>query len=252
MKLQHLLDGKVALVTGAARGIGRECAERLSGAGAAIVIADRLDEEANATAEQIRKAGGRAVALAIDLTQTDQIPAMVERAEQAFGRLDILVNNAGISLDTATETITEDEWDLVMNVNLKAVFFVTRAALPALLRQGNGAIVNVSSIVARSGGVNSTVDYSASKGGVLTLTRVLARQYGPRSIRVNAVTPGPIMTEMIAKWPKERLDNLVERIPLRRLGTAADVADSVLFLASPLAGWLTGVAIDVAGGLYMS
>jgi 3-oxoacyl-[acyl-carrier protein] reductase len=252
MKLEHLLDGRVALVTGAARGIGRECAERLSGAGAAVVIADRLDEEANATAEQIRKSGGRAVALAIDLTQTDQIPAMVERAEKAFGQLDILINNAGISLDTATETITGDEWDLVMNVNLKAVFFVARAALPALLRQGNGAIVNVSSIVARSGGVNSTVEYSASKGGVLALTRVLARQYGPRSIRVNAVTPGPIMTEMIAKWPKERLDNLVERIPLRRLGTAADVADSVLFLASPLAGWLTGVAIDVAGGLYMS
>jgi 3-oxoacyl-[acyl-carrier protein] reductase len=252
MTLQHLLDGKVALVTGAARGIGRRCAERLHEAGAAVVIADRLGDEAEAFAQQLRDSGGRAVALTIDLTQTGRIPALVEQAEKAFGRLDILVNNAGISLDTATETITEAEWDFVMNVNLKTVFFVTQAALPALLRQKRGAIVNVSSIVARSGGVNSTVDYTASKGGVLALTRVLARQYGPRSIRVNAVTPGPIMTEMIAGWPEERLQDLVNRIPLRRLGTATDVADSVVFLASPLADYLTGVAIDVAGGIHMS
>jgi 3-oxoacyl-[acyl-carrier protein] reductase len=252
MTLRHLLDGKAALITGGARGIGSACVERLSDAGAAVVIADRLGDEANAVAERIRESGGRAAALMIDLTQTNRIAAMVEDAEAAFGRLDILVNNAGISLDTATEAITEAEWDLVMNANLKAVFFVTQAALPALLRQGKGAIVNVSSIVARSGGVNSTVDYTASKGGVLALTRVLARQYGPRSIRVNAVTPGPIMTEMIAEWPKERLDELVERIPLRRLGTAADVADCVLFLASPLADYLTGVGLDIAGGIYMS
>jgi NAD(P)-dependent dehydrogenase (short-subunit alcohol dehydrogenase family) len=252
MTLRHLLDGKAALITGGARGIGSACVERLSDAGAAVVIADRLGDEANAVAERIRESGGRAAALMIDLTQTDRIPAMVEDAEAAFGRLDILVNNAGISLDTTTEAITEAEWDLVMNANLKAVFFVTQAALPALLRQGKGAIVNISSIVARSGGVNSTADYTASKGGVLALTRVLAREYGPRSIRVNAVTPGPIMTEMIAEWPKERLNDLVERIPLRRLGTAADVADCVVFLASPLADYLTGVGLDVAGGIYMS
>ena len=252
MTLQHLLDGKVALVTGAARGIGRRCAERLHETGAAVVIADRLGDEAEALAQQLRDSGGRAIALTIDLTQTDRIPAIVDQAEKAFGRLNILVNNAGISLDTATETITAAEWDLVMNVNLKTVFFVTQAMLPALLRQEKGAIVNVSSIVARSGGVNSTVDYTASKGGVLALTRVLARQYGPRSIRVNAVTPGPIMTEMIAAWPEERLQDLVDRIPLRRLGTATDVADAVVFLASPLADYLTGVAIDVAGGIHMS
>jgi 3-oxoacyl-[acyl-carrier protein] reductase len=252
MTIQHLLEGKVALVTGGARGIGKACAEELSGVGAAVVILDKLGGIAAATAREIESRGGKAAVVVGDLSQIGTIADLVTQAEKAFGRIDILVNNAGISQPTETETLDQGQWDRIMDINLKAVFFVTQAVLPLLRRQGGGAIVNLSSIVARSGGVNSTVDYTISKSGVLGMTRVLARQYGPENIRVNAVTPGPIMTEMIGSWPKERLADLESRIPLRRLGTPKDVATSVTFLASPWAGWLTGVAIDVAGGLYMA
>jgi 3-oxoacyl-[acyl-carrier protein] reductase len=252
MTTQHLLEGKVALVTGGARGIGRACAEELSSAGAAIVILDKLSDEATAAAGEIKGRGGKAAVVVGDLSQIGTIAGLVTEAEAAFGRIDILVNNAGVSYPTQTETLDQAQWDRIMDINLKAVFFVTQAVLPLLRRQGGGAIVNVSSVVARSGGVNSTVDYTISKSGVLGMTRVLARQYGPENIRVNAVTPGPIMTEMIGSWPKERLADLESRIPLRRLGTPEDVATSVTFLASPWADYLTGVAIDVAGGLYMA
>ena len=248
----NLLEGRTALVTGAARGIGRACAEALAGAGAAVVIADRLVDAAEATVEAIRRAGGKAAAIEADVAATERIRDLVARAGNAFGALDILVNNAGISPEAPTESITEEQWDRVMNVNLKAVFFVTQAALPDLTRRPGGAVVNVSSIVARSGGVNSTLDYTASKAGVMGITKALARQYGPQGLRVNAVTPGPVMTDMIQHWPKQKLDDLIGRIPLRRLGTKEDVAHSVVFLASPWAAYLTGVAIDVAGGIYMA
>jgi 3-oxoacyl-[acyl-carrier protein] reductase len=252
MTTRYLLEGKAALVTGSARGIGLACATELSRAGASVVLLDRLGDTARASARALIDEGGRAVAIEGDVCQTATLPQLVAQAEATFGRLDILVNNVGMTLETQTESITSAEWDLVMEVNLKTVFFMTQATLPALSRQGGGVVVNVSSIVARSGGVNSTMDYAASKGGVLSLTRALARELGPRGIRVNAVTPGPIMTEMIQHWSKEKLDDLVARTPVRRLGTPVDVAHSVVFLASPWADYLTGVAIDVAGGLYMS
>lgn len=252
MITQDLLEGKVAVVTGGARGIGLACAQRLSQVGAAVIILDRLAIEAEAAARDLCRTGGRALALASELTRTNELPAVVQQAEAAFGRIDILVNNAGIAPEAPTEAIGADQWDRVMEVNLKTVFFMTQAVLPYMLRQGGGAVVNVSSIVARSGGVNSTMDYTASKGGVLSLTRGLAREFGPRGIRVNAVTPGPVMTDMIQHWPLEKLDGLVARIPLRRLGTKDDVAHSVVFLASSWADYLTGVAIDVAGGIHMA
>lgn len=246
------LTGQVAIVTGGARGIGAACATALSREGAAIVILDRLQAEGEAIAETIIGRGGRAAALAVDLSKAHQIPDVITRCAQIFGRVDILVNNAGISSDVATESITVEQWDVAMAVNLRAAFFVTQAILPMLVSQGGGAIVNMGSIVARSGGINSTVDYAASKAGVIGMTRTLARQYGSKGIRVNAVAPGPILTDMIRHWPRERLNDLIDRIPLGRLGTPEDVADVVVFLASPMARYLTGVTIDVAGGLYMS
>lgn len=252
MRLEDLLAGQVALVTGGARGIGKACAEELSTAGAAVVILDRLVKESVNTAQSIVQAGGRAAAIDVDLSNVGGIPAAVKSAEQAFGRVDILVNNAGISTDLPTDQITEEQWDRLMVINLKAVFFVTQSVLPIMVRRGTGAIVNVSSVVARSGGVNSTVDYTASKAGVLGVTRALARQYGPKGIRVNAVAPGPIATDMMRDWPEERLKDMLPRIPLGRIGTPKDVASTVLFLASPWAAYLTGVTIDVAGGLYMA
>jgi 3-oxoacyl-[acyl-carrier protein] reductase len=248
----ELLKGQVALVTGGARGIGRACAEELSQAGAAVIIVDRLVEEANTTARAIAQSGGQVVALAGDLAKVDGIPTIVRKAEEVFGRIDILVNNAGISTSTATESITEEQWDRIMGINLKTVFFVTQSVLPIMVRQGGGAIVNVGSVVGRSGGVNSTVDYTASKAGVLGMTRTLARQYAAKGIRVNAVAPGPIETDMVRDWSAHTRASMIARVPLGRLGTPKEVATVVLFLASPWAAYLTGVSIDVAGGLYMA
>jgi 3-oxoacyl-[acyl-carrier protein] reductase len=246
-----VLADRVALVTGGARGIGLACATGLSRAGAAVVIADRLDREGEAAARAMQAPGGRAAFLAADLSRTSEIPRIVQEAGTAFGRIDILVNNAGILSEVPTETLSEEQWDHLMAINLKAVFFVTQAVLPWMVRHGGGAIVSLSSLAARVGGIAAAADYATSKAGVIGLTRTLARQYGPQGIRVNAVAPGPIMTEMTRHWPKAVLDDFIARIPLRRLGTAEDVARVVVFLAGPESGYLTGATIDVNGGLYM-
>ena len=246
------LAGRVALVTGAARGIGLACARGLSAAGADIVIVDRLAQEAQAAARSVAAGGSRAVALVADLAQTKEIPRTVTEAAKAYGRIDILVNNAGIFNQTATEALTEEQWDRLMSINLKAVFFVTQAVLPLMVRQESGAIVSISSLAARVGGIAAGIDYSTSKAGVIGLTRTLARQYGPKGIRVNAVAPGVIDTEMTRPWPQEVRQDFVARTPLGRLGTAEDVARAVVFLAGPDSAFITGATIDVNGGLYMS
>jgi 3-oxoacyl-[acyl-carrier protein] reductase len=249
---RELLKDCVALVTGAARGIGLACATELSRAGAAVVIADRLAQEAEAAARTIVAAGGKAVAVTVDLAQMRAAPHLVHEAVGRYGRIDILVNNAGILNRTATEELTEEQWDRLMAINLKAVFFITQAVLPVMVRQGSGAIVSLASLAARVGGIAAGVDYAISKAGVVGLTRTLARQYGPKGIRVNAVAPGVIMTEMTRPWPEEVRQDFVARTPLGRLGTPEDVARVVAFLAGPESGFITGATIDVNGGLYMS
>jgi 3-oxoacyl-[acyl-carrier protein] reductase len=245
------LADRVALVTGGARGIGRACATGLSAAGAAILVVDRLAQEAEAVVRTIVESGAKAHSLAADLSQTRHIAEIVEEAARVFGRIDILVNNAGISSEVPTETLTEEQWDRVMAINFKAVFFTTQAAVPWMIRGGGGAIVNISSLAARVGGLVTAPDYAASKAGVIGLTRTLARQYGSSGIRVNAVAPGPIVTEMTRHWSEEVRREFIARIPLGRLGTAEDVARVVVFLAGPESAYLTGVTIDVNGGLYM-
>jgi NAD(P)-dependent dehydrogenase (short-subunit alcohol dehydrogenase family) len=246
------LAGRVALVTGGARGIGLACAQELSAAGAAVVIVDRLAQEAQAAARSIAAGESRAVAIVADLAQIPEIPRTVAAAADAYGRIDVLVNNAGILNQTATEALTEEQWDRLMSINLKAVFFVTQAVLPQMIRQQSGAIVSISSLAARVGGIAAGIDYSTSKAGVIGLTRTLARQYGPKGIRVNAVAPGVIDTEMTRPWPQEVRRDFIARTPLRRLGTAEDVARAVVFLAGPESAFITGATIDVNGGLYMS
>ena len=246
------LAGRVALVTGGARGIGLACATGLSRAGAAVVITDRLDREGEAAAQAIAAGGGKAAFVAADLSRTPEIARVVEEAGRAFGRLDILVNNAGILSEVPSEALTEEQWDRLMSINLKAVFFVSQAVLPWMVRQGGGAIVSLSSLAARVGGIVTAPDYATSKAGVIGLTRTLARQYGPKGIRVNAVAPGPIMTEMTRHWSEDVRREFIARIPLRRLGTAEDVASVVVFLAGPESGYITGATIDINGGLHMS
>ncbi|HLW60080.1 MAG TPA: 3-oxoacyl-ACP reductase family protein [bacterium] len=251
MTSQGLVD-RVALVTGGARGIGLACASGLSRAGAAVVIADRLDREGEEAAQALRAHGGKAAFLTADLARTAEIPRVVREAHRAFGRIDVLVNNAGILNQTATEALSEDRWDRLMSINLKAVFFVTQAVLPLMVEQGGGSIVSISSLAARVGGIAAGIDYAASKAGVIGLTRTLARQYGPKGIRVNAVAPGVIATEMTRPWPEEVRQDFVTRTPLRRLGTPEDVARVVVFLAGPESAFITGTTIDVNGGLFMA
>ena len=246
-----VLTGQTALVTGGARGIGRACAERLNSAGAAVVIADRLAGEADAAARALVAAGGKAVAIAADLSDPRSVAPMVDAATRAFGRVDILVNNAGVISEVATADLTDEQWERVIGINLKAVVFVTQACLPGMVRRGSGAIINISSLAARVGGIATGVDYSATKAGIIGVTRTLARQYGPQGIRVNAVAPGPIATEMTGHWSAELRESFIARIPLGRFGTADDVARVVVFLAGPDSSYLTGVTIDVNGGSYM-
>jgi 3-oxoacyl-[acyl-carrier protein] reductase len=216
------------------------------------VITDRLDREGEAAAQAIAAGGGKAAFVAADLSRTPEIGRVVEEAGRAFGRLDILVNNAGILSEVPSDALTEEQWDRLMSVNLKAVFFVSQAVLPWMVRQGGGAIVSLSSLAARVGGIVTAPDYATSKAGVIGLTRTLARQYGPKGIRVNAVAPGPIMTEMTRHWSEDVRREFIARIPLRRLGTAEDVASVVVFLAGPESGYVTGATIDINGGLHMS
>ena len=246
-----VLTGQAALVTGGARGIGRACAERLSSAGAAVVIADRLAGEADAAARALVAAGGKAVAVAADVSDPRSIAPMVDTATRAFGHVDILVNNAGVISEVATADLTDEQWEHVVGINLKAVVFVTQACLPGMVRRGSGSIINISSLAARVGGIATGVDYSATKAGIIGVTRTLARQYGPQGIRVNAVAPGPIATEMTRHWSAELRESFIARIPLGRFGTADDVARVVVFLAGPDSSYLTGVTIDVNGGSYM-
>jgi 3-oxoacyl-[acyl-carrier protein] reductase len=247
-----MLGGRVALVTGAARGIGLACATELSRAGATVIIVDRLAQEGEAAATAIVNAGGRAAFVAGDLARTREIPPLVDGIVGRHGRIDVLVNNAGIFNQTATEVLSEDQWDRLMAINLKAVFFLTQAVLPVMVRQGGGAIISLASLAARVGGIAAGIDYATSKAGVVGLTKTLARQYGPRGIRVNAVAPGVIVTEMTRPWPEDVRQDFVARTPLRRLGTPEDVARVVAFLAGPDSAFITGATIDINGGLYMS
>jgi NAD(P)-dependent dehydrogenase (short-subunit alcohol dehydrogenase family) len=246
-----VLAGQVAVVTGGARGIGRASADLLSGAGAAVLIVDRLGEVAEGAARSIRLAGGQAVAVVLDLSDPGNAPAVVDAATRAFGPVDILVNNAGVISEVTTPELTPEQWGRVMAINLTAVVFVTQAVLPGMVRRGRGSIVNISSSAARTGSVVTGVDYATSKAGIIGITRTLARQYGPVGIRVNAVAPGPIATDMTRHWTDEVRQNFVARIPLGRLGTADDVARVVRFLAGPDSAYVTGATIDVNGGSYM-
>ncbi len=247
------LDGKVAVITGAGSGIGREAAIRFATEGASVVVADVADQAAAAVAREVTAAGGRAEPVIVDVSDPDQVAHMVEAAVGTFGRLDVLFNNAGIFppddggvLDTPPDT-----WRRVMDVNLQGVWLGCRAAIPAMLRTGGGSIVNVSSFVALMGAATAQVAYTASKGGVLALTREVAVEYARQGIRVNAICPGPIETPLLAELladPARRERRLVH-VPLGRFGRPSEIAAAALFLASDEASFVTGSALVVDGGI---
>lgn len=243
------LQGKVAIITGAARGIGRETALLFAAEGAKVVICDLLDE-GEEVAEEIRSRGGEAIFYKLDVTDRDAVKRMVDAVVERYGRIDILINNAGITRDAQFLKMTEEDWDKVIAVNLKGVFNVTQAVAPVMVAQGKGKIVNAASVVALYGNFGQT-NYVASKAGVIGMTKVWARELGRKGINVNAVAPGFIQTEMTAKVPEKILQMMRERTPLGRLGAPRDVAYAYLFLASEESDYVNGAVLSVDGGLVI-
>ncbi len=245
------LEGKVALVTGGSRGIGRAVSVRLAAAGAFVAVNyARNEEAARETLRLIGEAGGEGEALRFDVADPGAASGAIADLIRRKGRIDILVNNAGESRDGLLVRMKEQDWDRVIDTNLKGAFHCCRAVAYAMMKQRGGRIINVSSVVALAGNAGQS-NYSASKAGLIGLTKSLARELAPRGICVNAVAPGLIDTDMTSALTEEQREKVLGEIPLSRLGTPDDVAGVVLFLASDEAGYITGQVIGVNGGLYM-
>ena len=244
------LDGKKALVTGAARGIGRAIAEKLATEGADVAVCDLNREWLTETGQAIMAKGRKAVTLATDVSQAKSVQQTVNEALEAFGRLDILINNAGITRDGFLVRMSEEDWDQVLAVNLKGTFLFTKAVSRGMMKQKSGIIVNLASIIGLIGNTGQC-NYAASKAGVIALTKSAARELASRNIRVNAVAPGFIETRMTAALPEAVREKMLDAIPLARFGVPADVANVVLFLASPASAYMTGQILSISGGMVM-
>jgi 3-oxoacyl-[acyl-carrier protein] reductase len=242
--------GKVAIVTGASRGIGRSIALALASEGAKIVAVDMVSDGVEALAAEIRNGGGEAVAVQGNVTAPADAEKMVDEAVAAFGRVDILINNAGITRDALLFRMKDEDWDAVLSVNLKGAFLCTRAASKVMAKQRFGRIINIASIVGQMGNAGQA-NYCASKAGLIGLTKSNARELAKRNVTVNAVAPGFIATDMTDVLPEKVKQELVAQIPMERLGSADDIANAVLFLASERANYITGQVLAVNGGMYM-
>jgi 3-oxoacyl-[acyl-carrier protein] reductase len=242
---------KVAIVTGSARGIGRAIAEKLAAAGANIAITDVNEAMAEATAAEIAsKYGVKTVFYKHDVSSFESTQAVFGATVKDFGKLDILVNNAGITRDTLIMRMKEEDWDLVIKINLTGVFNCTKAAIPLMLKARSGRIVNIASVVGLMGNAGQA-NYSASKGGVIALTKTTAKEVASRGICVNAIAPGFINTDMTKTLPKEVTDKFLSVIPFGKYGEPEDVANAALFLCSNLSGYITGQVLTVDGGMVM-
>jgi 3-oxoacyl-[acyl-carrier protein] reductase len=243
------LDGRVALVTGAAQGIGYGIAERLAADGAAVVVVDREADAAEAASSKIAAAGGTAAGLAGDVRSPGDPGRWVAAAEERFGSVDILVNNAAVACNKPFVDQTEQDWDLVVDTDLKGPFLCTKAVVPQMVRQGRGVILNISSMAALQYGGVPHVPYAAAKAALIVMTRDLAHELGPNGIRVVAIAPGPVLTPMSAhSLSDETRRAITERVALRRWGDPGDIAAVAAFLVSDEARFVTGITVPVAGG----
>lgn len=245
------LEGKAALVTGASRGIGREIALGLAKQGADIAVNYSGSEtRANEVVDEIKAMGRNAFAVQCDVSDSESVANMVKETTEKFGKLDILVNNAGITKDNLIMRMKEDEWDDVININLKGVFLCTKAVTRQMMKQRSGRIINISSIVGVSGNPGQA-NYVAAKSGVIGLTKTSAKELASRGITVNAIAPGFITTDMTDKLNEEVKDQMLKQIPLARFGDPADIANVAVFLASEDSRYMTGQTLHVDGGMVM-
>ena len=246
-----ILSGKVALVTGGGRGIGKAIVLELAGQGADVVVSDIDPAIAEQTATEAVRLGVRSLALKADVSKSDDVEAMVQKSIEGMGRIDILVNNAGLTRDTLLMRMEEKDWDLVLDINLKGAFLCTKAVSRPMMKQRSGKIVNIASVVGLMGNAGQS-NYAASKAGLIGFTKSVAKELASRNIQANAVAPGFIETEMTAHLPQEARDAFLVQIPAKRPGTAQDVARVVAFLSSPASDYVTGQVIAVDGGMVMA
>lgn len=244
------LSGKTALITGAGRGIGKEIARALGKAGANLVISDIAADFANQTAAELANGEIKTLAIAGDISKAEDVEALFKAANETFGGVDILVNNAGITRDNLLARMDEKDWDLVLTVNLKGAFLCTKAASRGMMKKRYGRIVNVSSVVGIMGNAGQA-NYSASKAGLIGLTKSTAKELASRNVTVNAVAPGYIATDMTKDLPEEAKMKFLQSVPLGRPGTPGDIAGVVLFLVSEAASYVTGQVIHIDGGMLM-
>ena len=244
------LDGKTALVTGGGRGIGKAIALKLARLGCNVVVSDVNKQTAEETVSEIRRLGKKSLAVETDVSRTESVEAMVKASLDAFGKIDILVNNAGITKDNLLMRMDEKDWDAVLQVNLKGAFLCTKQVIRTMMKERSGKIVNIASVVGVMGNAGQA-NYAASKAGLIGFTKSVAKEVASRNIQVNAVAPGFIESDMTAKLSQDVRETYMANIPLRRFGSADDVADTVAFLASPASGYITGQVVHVDGGLVM-
>lgn len=245
------LNGSVAIVTGAGRGIGSAIALELAAAGVIVVVNYASNSvKAEEIIKQVIAAGGKGMSIQADVSQASEVDRLVRMTIDEYGKIDILVNNAGVARDNLLLRMKETDWDTVLDINLKSVFLCTKAVCKGMLKQRSGVIINISSVVGISGNAGQA-NYAAAKAGIFGFTKSMAKELAPRGIRVNAVAPGYISTDMTAILPEEVKNEIIKGIPLGHIGTAEEVAKAVLFLASPAAAYITGQTLSVDGGMAM-
>jgi len=242
--------GQVAVVTGGARGIGKVIAEALAKKGVNLVIADVGLEQAKDTSTEIESLGVKVMPVKLDVSKSDEVTKIFGDISKEFGKIDILINNAGVTRDNLIMRMKEEDWDTVININLKGVFLCSKEAIKIMAKHRYGRLINIASVVAFMGNAGQA-NYSASKAGIIGLTKTIAKEYASREITANAVAPGFITTAMTDALPENVKEEMKKAIPLGRFGTTEDVANAVVFLASPDSGYITGQVIHVNGGLYM-
>jgi 3-oxoacyl-[acyl-carrier protein] reductase len=242
------LQNKTAVITGAGQGIGKTTAMLFAREGASVVVADVNEAQAQATAAEIIAAGGKAVAVTVNVASLQECERAAKTAVDTFGAIHILINNAGITRDATLAKMTEEQFDLVISVNLKGVFNMTKSVTPYMVEKGYGKIVNTSSVVGLYGNFGQT-NYVAAKSGVIGMTKVWAREFGRKGITVNAVAPGFIATDMISTVPEKVITGIKERTPLQRLGEPIDIANAYLFLSTDESAFVSGIVLSVDGGM---